>query len=192
MIFRLPTIQYQAHKLMVWGVETTWSQMGRWDYSQIAWHFEKALHETTFDRESTRLHPITSRSSFAAEILSSIKKSKLSLKKLHSREVQLFCVAKLKGEDGKYFLEGTAPAWVKILTLSDKSDQATLRICKNDEWFSLAHQPGSSTHVVRYDIAECSHQLEVDEPSVCRFEPLSEWLSSFRPSGIAFNSEGAL
>jgi hypothetical protein len=188
-LFRLPSIQSQAHKLMIWGYETTWSQSGRWDHAPIAWHFEKALHETTFDRESTRIHPITSRSTFAAEILSSLKKSTLSLKKLHARHVELFCVAKLKGEDDKYFIEGTSPSWVKLLRMSGQSDQATLTTCNTGEWFSFEHQPLTSVYVVRTNIDECPHQFEISEPSVCRFEPLLEWLTSITPLGIGFDPE---
>ena len=189
MLFRLPPIQSQSHKLMIWGLEKTWSQNGRWDYAPIAWHFEKALHETTFDRQSTRIHPISSSSSFAAEVLSSIKKATHSLKKLDGRHVQLFCVAKLKGDGDKYFIEGTLPSWVKLLTVSGDSDQATLSDSRHGQWFSFEHRANTCIHIVRPDVGECAHQFEIVEPSVCRYEPLSEWLTTHTPCGISFIPE---
>lgn len=188
MLFRLPAIQSQSHRIMIWGYEKTWSQLGRWDYAPIIWHFEKALHETAFDRESTKIHPIQSRSSFADEILASLKKATLSLKKLHSRNIELFCIAKLKGED-KFYIEGTAPSWVKLMQVSATSQDATLKNCVQGEWFSLDHNPADSFYFVRPDIVECPHQLEISEPGVCRFETLSEWLSTSSPSAINFNPE---
>ena len=191
MLFRLPTIQIQNHRVMIWGIETTWSQTGRWDHAPILWQFEKALHETKFDRQSTRLHPVTSHSAFAAEVLASIKKATQSLKKLHGRDVKLFCTARLRGEGDQYFYEGTVPTWVKLLEFSAERDVATLHSYPSNEWFSFRYTAGSSLHVVRNDVGDCAHLFDVGETSVCRFESLAEWLSTSSPVGISFLPEDA-
>lgn len=188
MLFALPALHSQSHKIMIWGYEKTWSQNGKWDHATIAWNFEKALHETLFDRQSTKMLPPNAKSASAADILASIKKAIMTLKKIHSRDVELFCLARLQGENEVY-LEGFAPAWVSLLQVTSQNQNAELHPCENQEWFSLPLPPGSKIFVVRPDVIETSHHLEISESSVCRFELLSEWLSSTRPCALGFDPE---
>lgn len=189
MLFRFPTLQLSGHRIMLWGVERSWTNLGRWDHAPILWQFEKALQETRFDRESTKLHPVDSNSGFASDILASLKKASSSLRKLHSREIDLYCLAKLKGEGDQYFLEGICPTWIKLLQIKSSSDHAGLRSLPSREWFSQPLNEAQDIFVVRHDIAETPHQLELLESSTCRYEPLAEWLSCARPMALSFSTE---
>lgn len=189
MLFRFPPLHSGPNRMMLWGIERTWSQLGRWDHSPIIWNFEKALHEITFDRQSTRLHPEKSNASFSAEIFGAIKKATSTLKKLHSRNVDLFCLAKLKGEGDNFFIEGICPSWVKLLYVKPENQKAELIQVENNQWFSISFDFPCSVYVVRSDADFLPHLFELSEISSCRYESLSEWLTCNSPTALGFLSE---
>lgn len=191
-IFRLPTFQIQNHKFLLWGVEKTWSQNGRWDYTPIIWNFEKALQESLFDKDSTKMIPKGSNSRFSGDLLSSIKKSTFSLKKLHSRNVELYTLLFTVNAENKLVVEGICPPWTKVLVFDDLSKNVNSLSPTHNQWFSVEASGKTNVYIQRHDLIGLNVLFETQDQGQCRYEPFSEWITSKNPIAYGLSSRSRI